>query len=125
MPSGNIGFILDEQLRGQLWTAIRKHNLVNDLKLDVIRVGDAPNLPTGCDDPAVLRWAEESGRILVSLDRATMPDHFDAHLSEGHRSPGVLLIRPRATYSEVIEFLVCAAHASEPQEWQNVIQFIP
>jgi hypothetical protein len=46
----------------------------------------------GLKDPEVLRIAADSGRILVSQDRRTMPAHF-ARFSAGVQSPGLILLR--------------------------------
>jgi Domain of unknown function (DUF5615) len=45
----------------------------------------------GIPDSAVLRVAAESGRILISHDRQTMPAHL-ARFLEGHSSPGVIIV---------------------------------
>lgn len=46
----------------------------------------------GLTDPDVLRICADSGRILVSQDRRTMPAHFASYASRVH-SPGVVLLR--------------------------------
>jgi hypothetical protein len=38
-----------------------------------------------------LLWAEREGRVLVTLDRHTMPGHLANHLRAGHNSPGSFL----------------------------------
>jgi hypothetical protein len=47
------------------------------------------------DDLVVLRRAADDGRILVTHDKRTMPEHFAAFLAEGNQSPGVLLVIPK------------------------------
>ena len=91
--------------------------------LDVVRVGDPPDLPLGCDDPTILAWAEREQRILISRDEQ-LPKRLADHLGAGHHSPGVFLAR-QAPYAEIIEFLVCRAYASEPAEWRDQVAFIP
>ncbi len=78
-----ISFLVDEQLRGQLWQAISSHNQHGAYPLDVVRVGDPADLPQGTPDSDVLVWAEREGRILVSGDRRTLLRHFAKHLSTG------------------------------------------
>jgi len=46
---------------------------------------------TDLPDPQVLAAAAESGRILVSLDRRTMPAHF-ARFLEMRSSPGIIIV---------------------------------
>ena len=50
----DIRFLLDEQLRGQLWHALTRHNLRGSYPVDVVRVGDPTDLPQGTADPDVL-----------------------------------------------------------------------
>ena len=49
-----LGFLLDEHLRGPLWTMIQRHNLSSDLQLDIVRVGDVADLPLGTLDGELL-----------------------------------------------------------------------
>ena len=93
--------------------------------IDVVRVGDAPDLPLASDDPAVLAWAEREGRILVTGDKNTIPTHLAAHLAQGRHSPGVFMVRPAWSVRAVVELLVLAAYVSEAEEWQDRVEFIP
>src|SRR5437016_3593762 len=95
-------YLLDEHLRGLLWKAVQQHNAGGANLLDVVRVGDPPDLPLGALDPAILEWAEREGRILVSRDENTMRTHLMAHLQAGHHSPGIFMIRRRSTLSQVV-----------------------
>jgi hypothetical protein len=45
----------------------------------------------GLEDSEVLRIAADSGRILVSQDRRTMPSHFSRYVARA-QSPGVILL---------------------------------
>lgn len=90
-----------------------------------MRVGDFVDLPLGTADPIILLWAEREGRILVSHDRNTLPGHLSDLLRAGRHSPGIFLIRLHSTVTQVMIFLIDAAYASEPVEWQDRIAFIP
>jgi hypothetical protein len=61
----------------------------------------------------------------VTYDPDTMPAHLADHLRAGGHSPGIFMIRPRSTLPQIVTFLVDAAYASEPVEWQDRIRFIP
>jgi hypothetical protein len=117
-------YIPDEDSRGVLWRAIRRHNRSTTLPLDVTRVGDEPDLPLSVSDPQILLWAERENRILISADRKTMVAHLSAHLSAGRHSPGLFIVLPGAKAENVIWFLVAAAYASEPDEWHDQVRFI-
>jgi hypothetical protein len=45
----------------------------------------------GAEDATVLRIAAESGRILISHDRKTIPGHLARFLKD-HASPGVIIV---------------------------------
>jgi hypothetical protein len=118
-------FVLDEQLRGPLWRAIERHNVQGVDLLDVVRVGDRPDLPVGSTDPEILLWAERESRVLITRDLSTMPVHLADHLTAGHHSPGVLTIRPRSSIPQVIFSLVLHAHAGGAVVLEDRISFIP
>src|SRR4051794_11582418 len=118
-------YVLDEHLRGPLWGIILRHNGRGVDPIDVTRVGDEPELPIGVSDPDILLWAEREQRILVSEDKSTMPGHLADHLAAGRHSPGVFTVRPGFSLPQVLTFLVLAAYASDPGEWQDQIIYIP
>ena len=78
----------------------------------------------GLKDPEVLRIAADSGRILVSQDRRTMPAHF-ARFSAGVQSHGLILLREATPISTAIEELVLIWSASEAEEWRGRLVWIP
>jgi len=55
----------------------------------------------GLEDSEVLQIAAESGRILVSQDRRTMPSYFNRYVA-GQQSPGVILLREAIPISTAI-----------------------
>jgi len=56
-----------------------------------IQTAEAAEL-RGVPDPEVLARAAEAGRILLSHDYHTMPEHLGAFLATGRHSPGVILL---------------------------------
>ena len=118
-------FLLDENGRGPIWDAIRSHNAKGIDPIDALRVGDPRDLPLGTTDPEVLLWAEREDRILISYDKNTMPGHLDNHLLRGNHSPGLLLVRDTVPLSQVVAHLAILAHASDPWEWADRMDFIP
>ena len=93
----SLTFLLDENLPGRVVRAIQRHNLASEMPLDAVRVGDMPELPLGADDPTVLLWAESAGRILISEDKHTLPNHLEVHLGRDGIHPACFSIgRPSA-----------------------------
>lgn len=118
-------FLLDEHLRGPLWLAILRHNALGGLPIDGARVGDAPDLPLGSDDPTILLWAEREGRILLTEDVHTMPGHLTAHLQSGHHSPGIFVINIGCSIGEIVCHLELVAHAGQADDYQDAIVYVP
>ena len=112
-------FLLDEHYRGVFLQAVLTHNLKSPWVIDAVAVGDPVDLPRRSIDPVVLHWAEQHGRILVSRDRRTMPGHFAQHLRAGHHSPGVLMVRRRASFTAVIAELAIITHAGNPADYAD------
>jgi hypothetical protein len=120
-----IRFVLDENQRGQLWRAVQDHNTRGGYPIDAVRVGDPPGLPLGIQDPALLLWAEQADRILVTADVETMIAHLGDHLAAGHHSPGVFLIRRRSDLRDRVAFLALSSEEGDEDQWRDCAVFIP
>ena len=78
----------------------------------------------GAADSVVLSIAAESGRILVSHDRKTMPKYLASFL-ESRSSPGVIIVSQDMDIGAAIEELLIIWSASGAEEWQNQLGFVP
>lgn len=119
-----LAFLLDENVRGRLGQAIERRNATTEWPLDVVQVGDSADLPLGTSDPDLLVWIERESRLLVSLDKNTLPGHLERHLASGHHVPGILLIRRGTSMGALVDDLVAVAYASDATEWQDRIEYI-
>lgn len=79
----------------------------------------------GFPDPAVLAYAAEQNRILITHDKRTMPDHFATFLAEGNQSPGIMLIARKVAIGQAIDALLLVWEASSHEEWRNLITRLP
>jgi hypothetical protein len=118
-------YLLDEHFRGDIWRAILDHNAQSLESIDVVRVGDPPDLPLSTPDSDILASAEHAGRVLVSRDRRTMIAQLFAHLQAGRTCPGLFIVRPRSRLADVLAFLVEAAHAGDEDQWRDQAIYIP
>ena len=75
-------------------------------------------------DPEVLAQAASDDRVLVSHDRQTMPGHF-RRLIETRASPGLVIVSQEIDIGQAIEELLLVWAASEAEEWENTVIFIP
>lgn len=78
----------------------------------------------GIPDPEVLSLATQEGRILVSHDRRTLPEHF-GNFIESQASPGVIIISRKMSISDAAEMLHLLWFASEAEEYENIIYHLP
>lgn len=121
-----LALLLDENVRGPLWQAIRRHNVVNhSWILDVVRVGDLGDLPLGSDDQEILNWCARHQRILVSHDLETMPLHFQTFIEQGQSLPGFWLIRKGYSFRTIVDQLVLLAYGGTAEEFKNQLHYIP
>jgi hypothetical protein len=75
-------------------------------------------------DTEVLRIASESGRILLSHDRKTMPAHL-AKFRQVNSSPGVIIVSRDLDIGAAIEDLLIIWAGSEAEEWHDQLGFVP
>ena len=71
-------------------------------------------------DPQVLALTAQQGRILVSHDRKTLPDHFKM-LVESSISPGVIIISQKIGIGKAANLLHLLWAASDAEEFVNII----
>ncbi len=93
--------------------------------IDVIRVGDSDAPPLRTPDETILLYLDEAGRILITKNRASMPEHLRAHFARGGKHWGILTIREGARLRDIIESLSIIEGASEADDWINTILWIP
>lgn len=79
----------------------------------------------GVDDSSVLAIAASTGRVLVSHDYHTLPEHFATFLASGNHSPGVMLLHQTLPIAQAIEALLLVWEASIPEEWIDTLTYLP
>lgn len=92
--------------------------------LDILRVQDAGL--SGADDPAVLQWAAEHGRAVLTHDVNTMRRFAFDRVQQGLRMPGLFLVKdPPADMNAVIEHILLVAECSQEGEWEGREHYLP
>lgn len=114
-----VRFLADENFNHRIVLGLRRR----DDAIDIALVQDV-GLRT-VDDPALLEWAAEAGRILLTHDVATIPDYAHERVAAGLPMPGVLVARSTLEIASAIEDLLLVAGASNPDEWANVVRYLP
>ncbi|MBC8459060.1 MAG: DUF5615 family PIN-like protein [Deltaproteobacteria bacterium] len=117
----SIRYLIDEDTTH----AIRDGLLRRQPNIEIQVIGGylAPLL--GTKDPEILNWTEREEYILISSNRRTMPRHLRDYLKAGGHTPGIFLLRRKATLRDIIEDLLLVWEAGAPQEYQDKITYIP
>lgn len=114
----SLRFQADADLNPDVERGLRRREPAIDFR------GVAGVIPDGAPDSEVLRIAAEAGRVLVSRDVATMPDHFDRFIAR-HESPGVLLIPSCRPIGQIIEELLLVWLSWSPEDLRNQVRWLP
>ena len=73
----------------------------------------------------MLEWAAQNNRILLTHDKATMPDFAYERLAAGNEMPGVLVVKSRFPVGQAIEEVLLVSMCSQQEEWnQRVVSAV-
>ena len=87
----------DENFNNDILRGVRRRNPA----VDIVRVQDAGLL--SADDPAILEWAAQWGRVLLTHDVATMTRYAYDRVREGKPMPGVFEVSREVPIGVAIE----------------------
>ena len=104
----------DENFNGDLVRGL----FLRQPNLDLLRVQDVGLREV--DDPAILAWAASNERILLTHDRATMPDFAYNRLVRGELMAGMFVVNDRMPIRQAIDELSLLVDCSQQSEWKNV-----
>jgi predicted nuclease of predicted toxin-antitoxin system len=109
----------DENFNGDIVRGLLRRNP----KLDIVRVQDVGL--SGADDPSVLQWAADQGRIVVTHDISTLAKHAFDRIAAGQPMPGVFVVTSVAAIGQAIDDLILLAECSFDGEWEGQVRFLP
>jgi predicted nuclease of predicted toxin-antitoxin system len=112
-------FLSDENFNGDIVRGL----FLRQPNLDLLRVQDVGLREL--DDPAILDWAANNERILLTHDRATMPDFAYDRLLKGQQMLGVFLINDRMPTRQAIDELLILSSCSQQEEWKGIVLYLP
>jgi len=90
---------------------------------DLVRVQDVGL--SGADDPTVLEWAAEQGRVVVSHDVSTLRKHAYQRVAAGLRMPGVFEVPNTLSIGRAIDDLLLIIECSLEGEWEGQVRYLP
>ena len=114
-----VRLLADENFSGSIVRGLlRRHP-----EIDLVRVQDVGL--AGLDDPTVLAWAANEGRILLTHDRQTVPRYAYDRVVAGLRMPGVFVGDLDLNVQQAIDDLILIATCSEAPEWEGQVRYLP
>jgi hypothetical protein len=116
-----IRFLLDENVPTEYRTQLQRQ----EPTLTVWIVGDPGAAARGTLDPEILCWCEESGFVLVTSNRKSMPQHLADHLAAGRHVPGILNFELGSPMRPVLEELVLFAVAATEDDCRDQMVYLP
>ncbi len=114
-------YLMDENVDPIYTTQLRRQKP----DLFVLAVGELTAPPRGTQDPEILCWCQEHGFILITNNRKSMPVHLSDHIAQGRHIPGIFILNPKLSVGENLEELILIADASNEDEYQDRIDFLP
>lgn len=114
-----VRFLADENFNNQIVRGILRQNS----SVDIVRVQDVDL--SGVDDPTVLAWAAQEGRIVLTHDVATMTAFAYQRIQAGLAMPGLFEVSRRVPVGLAIEEVILIAECSFEEEWEGQVRFLP
>lgn len=91
--------------------------------LDIVCVQDVGLM--NADDPTILEWAANEGRILLTHDVATITGYAYQRVGQGLPMPGVVEVIATASIGKILEDLELLIGCSQLGEYEGQVIFIP
>lgn len=91
--------------------------------LDLVRVQDTPL--SAADDAAVLEWAAQEGRLVLTHDVGTMTAAAWVRVRAGLPMPGLIEVSSEESIGWVIDEIRLVVATSRPGEYEGQVLFLP
>jgi predicted nuclease of predicted toxin-antitoxin system len=114
-----LSFLSDENFNGDIIRGL----FLRQPNLDLLRVQDVSLQEV--DDPTILVWAANNERILLTHDRATMPDFAYERLVREEPMTGLFVVNDRMPIRQAIDELLLLIDCTEQLEWKGIVLYLP
>lgn len=114
-----IKLLADENLDNSIIRGLLRQNP----DIDIVRVQDIGL--SGEDDPTVLAWAADEGRILLTHDVATITRYAYERLVNNLVMPGVIEIHTDVPLGKVIEDVIVILECGITEDFEGQIYYLP
>lgn len=112
-------FVSDENFNNDIVRGLLRRNP----KLDIVRVQDVGL--RGEEDPAILEWAANEERVLLTHDAATMTNFAYERVRAGFPMPGVIEAPDDLPIGVAIEDIFLIAEFADMNELENRVVYLP
>lgn len=112
-------FLSDHDLNEHIVTGVlRREPLLEWVRVRDVGLSDS-------SDAEVLAYASDHGYMVVSHDVNTMPSAAYNRMTSGQKMSGLLMVKQRDPIGPIIESLLLIWSASQAEEWENQVSFLP
>jgi hypothetical protein len=112
-------FVADENFNNDIVRGARRRHPA----IDIVRVQDEGL--SGAEDPIVLAWAADAGRVVLTHDVSTMTRYAYDRVREGKPMPGVFEVTREVPIGVAIDEILLLAECSLPGEWEGQVRYLP
>ncbi len=91
--------------------------------LDIVRIQDIGL--SGADDPTVLEWAAQEGRVLLTHDVSTITKYAYERVRAGQPMSGVFEVSRSIPISRILDDILLLAEYSLDGEWESQVRYLP
>lgn len=112
-------FVADENFNNDILHGLRRRKP----QLDIVRVQDVGLY--GAEDPEVLAWAAQEGRILLTHDFSTISPLAYKRVMAGQAMPGVFKVKRTFPVARAIAELLLIIECSLEGEWEGQVHYLP
>jgi hypothetical protein len=116
---GRPSFLCDHDLNEAIYDGVRRREPV----IEIIRVREVGLREAS--DPEVLEYAAQHGLIVVSHDANTMTAHAYNRIAQGEKMSGLFVVQQKSPIGPVVSNLVLIWSATDSEEWEGRVQYLP
>ena len=111
--------LTDEDVHGDIIDGLRRRQPL----VDLVRVQEVGLTHT--PDAAILEWAAQHGRVVVSVDKKTLAVAAWDRVARGLPMPGAAILRIVLTIGQAISELEILALAGNPDDLRDQVIYLP
>jgi hypothetical protein len=112
-------WLADENFNNDILRALFRKNPA----IDIVRAQDAGL--TGIDDEALLAWAAQQNRVVLTHDVSTLTAYAYRRVLKGERMPGVFELSRDVLLRSAVEDILLLTECSNPGEWDSQVLYLP